>query len=78
MPVMPQHIVHSQQMARSKGELLAMPDCHTVVVAKRMNCSQVDTTAYSVGGGVELPFGSGTLSTQGRGKASWRSKNLVR
>ena len=55
-----------------------MPDCLTVVVTKRMNCSQVDTTAYSVGGGVELPFGSGTLSTQGRGKASWRSKNLVR
>ena len=55
-----------------------MLDCRTVVVATlglpRVTRSNVDVISRSV----ELPFGSGKRIAQGRGKASWRSKNLVR
>ena len=65
-------------MAANHKVLLHMLDCRTVVVATlglpRMTRSNVDVILRSV----ELPFGSGKRIAQGRGKASWRSKNLVR
>lgn len=60
---------HSRQMASTNRVAFHARFPHRcgrqTPVAKRMTCSQVGTTAYGVGGGVELPSGSGKLSTRG-------------